>query len=193
MNSTPEGDRWLASIREIVRQEVAALLPYSGLFEYQVIASNGLTVDALPVDTTRGLPPVQGIPIRTGLAGATCQPTPGAHLAIGFLDQNPVKPYVLGVFDSTGALQVTLNTSSGTVEHLATVEGVCNLLAQLGPLTAGGAGWTEANIDTALGLVAAGTAILPTTLASIKGALAAKSPNLTGLQPSVGCPNLLGG
>jgi hypothetical protein len=192
-NTTPDADRWLASIREIIRQEVAARLPYSGVFDYQVVFSNGSTVDALPVDTSRGLPPVQGIPIRTGIAGASCEPTPGSHLAIGFLDQNPTKPYVLGVFDSTGALSVTLNTSTGTAEHLTTIEGVCAMLVQLGTATlGGGGGWTEVQIGAAISAAAA-AGILPTTLAAIKGALTAKAPNLTGLQPSVGCPNLLGG
>jgi hypothetical protein len=188
-------DAWLAAIREIIRQELAAVVYYFRICEYKVISSNLQlqTVDALPVSTSAGLPPIQGYPLRSGVPGGSSQPAPGSSLAVVFLDGNPAKPVVLGGYSSDGALNLTFNTGTGTAEHLTTIEAVCNLLAQLGPLTAGGAGWTEANVDAALALVAAGTSILPTTLAAIKAALAAKSPNLTGLQPSVGCPNLQGG
>lgn len=111
-NSTSPADRWLAAIREIVRQEVASTLKYSGIYEYQVIASSNNTVDGLPVDGSKGLPPVQGIQIRAGLPGTSCQLQLGAHVAIGFLDQNPAKPYVFGIFDSTGALTITVTSLS---------------------------------------------------------------------------------
>jgi len=112
VNTTPPTDRWLGSIRELVRQEVAATVPYAGLKEYVVTASNGSTVDAVPADPTRGLPPVTGIPILSGIPGAKVTPAVGSHLAIGFLDFNPAKPFVLGAFDGKVATLVTFNRDS---------------------------------------------------------------------------------
>lgn len=115
-SATPAGDRWLESIRELIRDEVSAALPYSGVYDYQVITpSDGKTVNALPVDGTRGLPPVSGVPIRTGIAGGSCAPQAGTHVAIGFLDQNPTKPFVFGVFDSTGALMVQIDALTTSI------------------------------------------------------------------------------
>jgi len=190
---TPADDKWMAAIREIVRQEVAAALPYSALYDYTVLptSANG-KIDATPADASRGLPLLQGYPYRTGLPGAAASPAPGTAIAVGFLDANPAKPYILGHFDQTGALNITFNTGNGTAEHITTIEGVCAMLVQLGTATAGlGGGWTEVQLDAAIAASSAG--ILPTTIAAIKAALATKGINLTGAQPSVGCPNLNGG
>jgi hypothetical protein len=115
VNTTPPTDRWLGSIRELVRQEVAATVPYAGLKEYVVTASNGSTVDAVPADPTRGLPPVTGIPILSGIPGAKVTPAVGSHLAIGFLDFNPAKPFVLGAFDGKVATLVTFNGGTAPI------------------------------------------------------------------------------
>jgi hypothetical protein len=104
---TPFDDRWIESVREIVRQEVAAQAPYAGVYDYVVTASNGSTCDAVPADTSRGLPPVTGIPILSGIPGAKVTPANGSRVGIGFLDCNPTKPFVWGLFDSRVATLVS--------------------------------------------------------------------------------------
>lgn len=193
-NSTQPTDAWLAAIREIIRQELRRRADFAGIFQYKVQATNQVlqTIDALPVSQTRGLPPIQNYPLRTGVPGGSGAPAVGSRLAIAFLDQDPSQPVVIGAFTSDGALNLTFNTGNGTVEHITTIEGVCAMLVQLGTATAGlGGGWTEVQLDAAIAAASAG--ILPTTVGAIKLALASKGQNLSGTQPSVGCPNLNGG
>jgi|HubBroStandDraft_1064217.scaffolds.fasta_scaffold23350_4 hypothetical protein len=102
-NATPDTDRWLASFREIVRQELARRL--LGEYEYEVVNVNGPenTVDCIPVDSTTGAPSISGLVIWTGLPGSSCTPTIGSHLSVVFLDCNPAKPRVRS-YDATATL-----------------------------------------------------------------------------------------
>jgi hypothetical protein len=86
-------DRWIEDIREMIRQEVAASLPYAHTYEYVVIATDAVTIDALPVDQSRGLPPVTGLQLTAGLGALACE---GSHIGIGFYDGNPGKPFLAG-------------------------------------------------------------------------------------------------
>lgn len=101
-------DRILADFRALSRAatpELAALYEY----DYIVQSSDGNTVDALPFDRTAGLPPISGVPIRTGIPGAKVTPKPGTRLAIGFLDADYTRFVVSGVYDSSQALEVTFD------------------------------------------------------------------------------------
>lgn len=113
--TTPAADAWLEAIRELVRAEVRTALSFSGLCEYRVVTSPGAggdnTIDAVPVDQQAGLPPVQGVSVRTGLPGGTVQVAQNALVALAFLDQNPSKPFFVGAFDSTGALVISIDVN----------------------------------------------------------------------------------
>jgi hypothetical protein len=126
-------DRLLAAIRDLIRAEFPNLI-YSGTFEYSVQDTDGTTVDAVPTDSTIGLPPLTKVPLRTGLAGGTCKPKIGSLLAVGFLNSDPTRPRVFGVFDRSTAQSVKLSTDTltvdagtGTAEHFITAEAVINL------------------------------------------------------------------
>jgi hypothetical protein len=104
-------DRWIEDIRELIRQEVSASVPYAQSYEYVVTASSGTSIGALPVDPTRGVPPLTSVPYRSGVPGGSATLTPGTHVCIGFLDGNPGKPALLGVFDGTAPLTETIGVS----------------------------------------------------------------------------------
>ena len=93
-------DRLLAAWRALVRAELPTLT-YCAIYEYVVQAADGKHVDAAPSDTTISLPPLSKVAIGTGLPGTTCQPTVGSRLAVGFLNADPSRPIVVGVFDSS--------------------------------------------------------------------------------------------
>lgn len=97
-------DRWIENVRQMIRDELAASMAYARIWEYSVVASAPGTVDAFPVDSTAPVPPVTQVPVRFGLGGGSITVSPGTHLAIGFLDANPAKPYVAGGFDGTAPL-----------------------------------------------------------------------------------------
>lgn len=103
-------EAYLASIRRIVQQEIAATQP--GLFEYVVVSANpDGTVHIQPADATLGLPPFSSLVVWTGLPGTSVQPTEGSHLAIAFLDGSRGKPIVVGCFDATATVPGLVPTS----------------------------------------------------------------------------------
>jgi hypothetical protein len=107
-------DRWVAALRELVRDTVADRLRYQGISDYVVVSSGNGTCDATPADPEAGLPNHRGIPIWTGIPGASVQVSPGAHVGVLFLDANPAKPRVV-LFDSTQALTLSF-AASGQIQ-----------------------------------------------------------------------------
>lgn len=103
---------------------------------------------------------------------------------------------------AAGAIAISAGGMSAS-EHVATVEGVVNLIASslmgLSTLSAPGALSTLANPGIAAALVVAGIPIAATNVnfvplaAPLAAALSAKAPNVTGKAPGVGCPALLAG
>jgi hypothetical protein len=105
-NATPETDRWLASMREIVRQELARRL--LGEYDYVVASANGTTIDATPADPQdTGAPNISGLSVWMGVPGGSCQPAEGSHITVVFLDGNRTKPRVRG-YDGTLGVSVTI-------------------------------------------------------------------------------------
>jgi hypothetical protein len=103
-------DRILDDFRALARgatPELAALYQYDYVVQNVNVAAN--TLDALPFDRSANLPPLQNVPIRTGIPGATVQPAQGSRFAVGFLDADFTKYVVCGWYDSTTATVVSLN------------------------------------------------------------------------------------
>lgn len=86
-------DRWLEDLRELIRQEVSASLPYAPLYEYQVVVAAGGQVSALPVDSSTGAPPLTGLQVAGGVGTLNAN---GGKILIGFRDGNPAKPFLAG-------------------------------------------------------------------------------------------------
>ena len=95
-------DRALAGLVGIIRR-VMVTSKYYRLSEYQVVSSDGSTIDANPTDASAGLPPIQGYPLRYGIPGCSSTPIPGTVLAVAFLnpDLPTRRPVVMGAFDGT--------------------------------------------------------------------------------------------
>ena len=106
-------DRIIASLKAIIRGELPRLT-FLGVYEYAVqrVAANGSTLDASPTNTTLGLPGLQGVTLRNGVAGTVCRPAAGSLVAIGFLNGDPTRPFVHGGFDGSNAQSITLQGGS---------------------------------------------------------------------------------
>ena len=104
-------DDWLDTIREMVRQEMAASLPFAQVYDY-VVTRGSATVDALPADPTRGVPGVTGVPYRSGTPGGSATLAPGTHVGIGFLDGNPGKPVLMGAIDGTAPITESIGVTA---------------------------------------------------------------------------------
>jgi hypothetical protein len=109
-NALSPAEAYLASLRAIVRQEMATWQP--GCFDYVVVTGypNG-TADLRPADTTRGLPSISGLSIWSGLPGGTVQPQTGAHCSVVMLDTRQSKPVVIGAFDTTPAQLIQIQAN----------------------------------------------------------------------------------
>ena len=86
----------------LVEAIVGPRIKISGVYRYRVVAQSGMTVDAEPVSTTLGLPPVAKVQVRGSIPGFSLDIEPGTECVLGFLDGDPAQPYVLS-FDQTGS------------------------------------------------------------------------------------------
>lgn len=100
-SSQPPADR----LRSNVERLFTLMLPFLAYllkWEYTVVAATpgltGVTVDAVPVDTTRcPFGPLTGIALWKGPSGSPCVPVIGSRVLVEFHDGNPAKPAVCGV------------------------------------------------------------------------------------------------
>jgi len=166
--TSASNDRWIEDIRELIRQEIAASVPYAHEYEYAVTASSGSSFDAFPVDPTRGVPPLTGVPYRSGVPGGSAMLAPGTHLTIGFLDGNPGKPILRGVFDGTAPLNETIgvtgtlslgDASATPLAHASWVTGILAVLNTFGAALS--ASVTLANVIASGGTLTGGLLSVP--------------------------------
>jgi hypothetical protein len=85
-------DRLWDSFKRLVGVEIESTR-YHGTYEYIITATDGVTVDAAPNDTTTGMPALNKVELRAD-AIATQTPTVGNICHVIFADGNPAKPKV---------------------------------------------------------------------------------------------------
>lgn len=162
-------DRLLAVFRALIRS-VFPRLTYLGVFSYAVQATDGVTVDAAPTDTTVPLPPLTKVTLRTGIPGSKVTPAIGSLLAVGFLNGDPSNPIVYGVFDSNTAQLVQMNGGARTIFCLGDAFSITGATISIaGTFATGGAATVTAG-GPGVGSVSGPCTITPGT-ASIAGTL----------------------
>jgi len=107
----PPTDRLIDDIRALIREEIETFT-FTGVYEYAVQATDGTTVDAQPTSTSLPLPSLRKVPLRTGIPGTSVSPSSGSLLAVGFLNGDPTRPIVFGVFDGTTAQSVAFQNGN---------------------------------------------------------------------------------
>ena len=88
-------DRLLTSLRLLIRGELPQLT-YFGVYEYSIQNASGSTVDVAPVDTSTGLPSIQGVPLVSALLGQTATASSGL-CRIRFINGDPTRPVCVGL------------------------------------------------------------------------------------------------
>jgi hypothetical protein len=195
---TPIDSLWRA-FRKLVRAELPTVA-YLAVYEYTVFAVLAGTMTAHRSDPTLPIPDVVAIPIRSGIPGATVVASPGSSVYVFFANGDPSRPRVLA-YDNSAAASVGFDCSTGTAEHLLTVEALVNILITLQPLIAPGGTptpITDATLAAAITSSVTGdlTSTAPLSLAATLAALVAKAVSggdSSGTKPGVGCPNITGG
>lgn len=93
-------DRIAGSIKDIVRTEIAALLAYSGRYDYTITGVHGdmpnVTIDCKPANDAEGLPDLMGVQMQPDLAGMVTIPD-GGQCTVVFLNRDPTRPRITGI------------------------------------------------------------------------------------------------
>jgi hypothetical protein len=75
---------------------------FRGTYEYRVVLLNANRVDLQPVLVSIGMPDLQRVPVRPGVAGAKSTLTPGARVLVTWVNADPARPVVVGFEDADG-------------------------------------------------------------------------------------------
>ncbi len=224
--------RRLAAWRALDEQ-LDPLRAFRGFYEYRVVTLNGNRLNLQPVRVSTGMPNLQNVVMRPGVAG--CNPTTmlGSRVVVGFVNADPTRPVVLAFEDPDGpgfsptGLAISVGGQAPT-EHVVSAETVAvlayNFLAAIcaaagsGPLTAlalqpllapamvtaiealgapappGLAAQIAAAAaeSTLFGSGSPASTVSPFA-GAITTALAGKTPDVSGLFPSLGFPGIKGG
>ena len=100
------GGRLLAALNAIVANATADLT-YAGCIWCKVVAQAGDSIDVIPEDVR--YPPISGVPLTVGVAGAKLTVSAGARVLIGWSAKDPRFPYVHGWDQSENTIKVVLD------------------------------------------------------------------------------------
>lgn len=75
---------------------------FRGVWEYRVVSLAGDRVDLEPLRASSGMPSLDRIPMRPGLAGSRSDLMLGSHVLVAFVDADPGRPSVIAFEDSEG-------------------------------------------------------------------------------------------
>jgi hypothetical protein len=91
--SGPTRDRRIAAFEAMID----ALDPrrrYRGSYEFRVVTQSGHRLNLQPVRAASGLPDLENVPMRPGMAGLRATVQLGELVVVGFLDADPSRPFV---------------------------------------------------------------------------------------------------
>ena len=128
--------RRLSALAKIVEQ----LLPdlkYRGVYEFRVILQLGNTVMLQPARASSGMPYLQRVPVRPGVAGIKTTLWPGSMVLVTFVDADPSRPCVVGFDDPDSITFMPIKIEIGdTFTKLAARQGDVISGAGIVPTTA---------------------------------------------------------
>jgi hypothetical protein len=219
-------------LRSAMSAFVRALDPtrsFFGQYEYRVANQAGNLIDCVPVDSSLGLPSLTGVIMRPSIRGDTSTLPNGTSVLVAFVNGDPTRPFVAGA-DPNNVPQTVTDAPSNTwtvkaggmadTEHIATVEGVVNMLVNFlyliknsgDPSTWSSSGKILdplsfptvllAQLTTWLGscatlipptAVLGGGQLLPGLYTLINTTINAKIANSGGSIPNIGAPKMKGG
>jgi hypothetical protein len=161
--SQGSGSRELAAFRKLLEQLDPARA-FRGFHEYRITSRSSELLNLQPVLRSTSMPELRRVPVWPGVPGCSQTPPLGSHVAVGFLDGHPSRPFVAAFEDGAASSGLELITDGiGTGGHAVTLEQVLGLFAQytaarflLGDLgTVFGAAYSGAPPATLLTLIAA--------------------------------------
>ena len=95
-------ERRLSVWRRIVNA-VCPQLPYLGTWEYRIVEQAGARLALEPVRVSTGMPNLELVPVRPGVAGMASEHKLGARCLVIFIDGQPARPSVVALEDEDGS------------------------------------------------------------------------------------------
>lgn len=89
-----------------LRRVVAQLMPdykFRGVTEYRVVTLDGNRLNLQAVRVSSGMPDLQRVRVRPGVAGCKATVALGSSVLVAFIDGDPGRPIVVGFEDADGA------------------------------------------------------------------------------------------
>jgi hypothetical protein len=162
---------------ESLRRLLEALDPdrkFRGVTEYRVVTLSGSLLNLQPVRrASSGMPDLQRVPVRPGVAGCEATVALGSRVLVGFVDSDAARPYVAGFEDADGAgFLPTMIELAGGADFVALAASVSTQLSTLKNAITG------AGVTPADGGLAFKTALLA-SLAAWPGSVAATKVKAT--------------
>lgn len=99
--------RGLAAFQKML-EALDPFRPFRGVYEYRVVLLQGERLDLQPVRRSTGMPDLQRVTIRPGVAGAKGVLALGTRVVVMFLDADPQRPFVAAFEDADGGAFVPL-------------------------------------------------------------------------------------
>jgi hypothetical protein len=93
--------RRLSALRSIVEQ-FDPNRDFRGVWEYRVVELQGSRVALQPVHRAKGMPDLDRVPVRPGVAGCKATLTLGSRVLVSFINADPSRPFVLSFEDAEG-------------------------------------------------------------------------------------------
>jgi hypothetical protein len=202
----------MSRLLDDIRSAVLACIPTHPFWvprRFRVVEMAGERVNLQVVAKALGLPDILPVSISPGMSGLKAKLTPGTIVLVQFVDGDPTQPVIthFAGADQQGFEPVELYLCAGTTglsptEHATSAESMVSFMVQFwaamavqcpGPvLGIAMPALLPAVLAQAIPATSA-VPLLPADAAAIAAALVAKVPNVTGLLPSIGWPNVRGG
>lgn len=75
---------------------------YRGVTEYRVVTLTGNRLNLQPVRVSTGMPSLERVPVRPGVAGCSVEAMLGARVLVAFVNADPARPCVVGWEETDG-------------------------------------------------------------------------------------------
>ena len=100
------------------------------MYEYRVVAMQGTRVDAQPVLSSLGMPDLERVPMRPGVAGASSILAPGTYVLVAFVNAEPSRPIIIAFADDASEAFLPVSTSVDATGAIRLGQGVRPVAAQ---------------------------------------------------------------
>jgi len=125
---------------EALRRILEALDPdrrFRGVYEYRVVSQSFDRVALQPIRVSTGMPDLQRVLVRPGIAGTRSDLMLGSRVLVAFIDGTQSRPVIIAFEDAEGAGFVPIKTEIKASAEINLANGVLGVARITDPVVAG--------------------------------------------------------